>query len=428
LPFAKGVFWTLVYGVSSYTKPKRGMAWGFTITAEFFGGDLPGWFIMGQLPLYLDCNASNPVDSRVIDAMTGAMRDLVGNAGSPHGHGARAKEAVQEARDVVGSVVGVRRHEVLFTSGATESNNLAILGFAAYGKRVGKKHVVASRIEHKAVLEPLQYLQDHGFEVTLVPPNPTGEVPAQRMIDAMRSDTLLVSLMQVNNETGIRQPIEVVAEAAQARGIWVHVDAAQGFGRESQSLMHPGIALISASGHKIYGPQGIGALIVRRDRNELPPLDPLMFGGGQELGLRSGTLPVPLIVGFAKACELAMEEGQYRLERCLAIRERILAWVLEHGGVIHGDRALALPHVFNVSLPGWEAEELIEAISPWVSISNGSACTSVCATASHVLSAMGVSGEGLDGAVRWSWSHETDLETLGLALNGVSEVLVRGRN
>lgn len=382
---------------------------------------------MSQLPLYLDCNASNPVDARVIEAMMGAMREMVGNAGSPHGHGLRAKEAVQQARDIVGSVVGVRRHEVLFTSGATESNNLAILGLAAYGKRVGKKHLVASRIEHKAVLEPLQYLQDHGFEVTLVPPNPTGEVPAQRMIEAIRSDTLLVSLMQVNNETGIRQPIEEVAAAAQARGVWMHVDAAQGFGRENRALMHPGITLISASGHKIYGPQGIGALMVRRERNELPPLDPLMFGGGQELGLRSGTLPVPLIVGFAKACELALVEGQYRSGRCLAIRERILAWVLEHGGVIHGERAFALPHVFNVSLPGWEAEELIEAISPWVSISNGSACTSVCATASHVLSAMGVDGDRLDSAVRWSWSHETDAGALEVALGGVSQVLRRGR-
>jgi cysteine desulfurase len=382
---------------------------------------------MSQLPLYLDCNASNPIDARVIEAMTSAMRELVGNAGSPHGHGARAKEAVQHARDIVGSVVGVRRHEVLFTSGATESNNLAILGLAAYGKRVGKKHLVASRIEHKAVLEPLQHLRDQGFEVTLVPPNPTGQVPVQRMVEALRSDTLLVSLMQVNNETGIRQPIEEVAAAAQARGVWMHVDAAQGFGRENGALMHPGITLISASGHKIYGPQGIGALIVRRERNELPPLDPLLFGGGQELGLRSGTLPVPLITGFAKACQLAMEEGLFRAQRCQAIRERLLTWFQERGGMIHGDRSLALPHVLNVSLPGWEADELIEAISPWVSISNGSACTSVCATASHVLSAMGIGGEGLDSAVRWSWSHETETGALEVALAGVSEVLRHGR-
>lgn len=152
-----------------------------------------------------------------------------------------------------------------------------------------------------------------------------------------------------------------------------------------------------------------------------------MFGGGQELGLRSGTLPVPLIIGFAKACQLAVEEGQARVQRCQAIRERILTWVLDRGGMIHGDRSLALPHVFNVSLPGWEADELIEAISPWVSISNGSACTSVCATASHVLSAMGIDGEGLESAVRWSWSHETDLGALEVALAGVSQVLSHGR-
>jgi cysteine desulfurase len=374
-------------------------------------------------PLYLDCNASNPVDERVLESMFVASREFYGNAGSPHRHGERAKSAVHQARDSIGRVVGVKRHEVVFTSGATESNNISISGLVAHGKRSGKKHVVSSAIEHKAVLEPLDRMRSDGFEISLVEPNSQGVVQAEEIERLLRPDTLLVSLMHVNNETGVVQPVSQVASMAQDRGVLMHVDAAQGFGREWTSLAHPGITMISISGHKIFGPQGIGALIVRRTRNELPPLEPLSVGGGQELGLRSGTLPVPLIVGLGTAAQLALEHHRERDEHCLVIRRRMLEWVHQHRGVIHGCQESTLPHVINVSFPGWEADELIEALSPWVSISNGAACTSVCATASHVLQAMGVRGGQLDGAVRWSWSHMTDRVALAEALDGAGSVI-----
>ncbi len=374
-------------------------------------------------PLYLDCNASNPVEERVLESMFEAAREFYGNAGSPHRHGERAKSTVHQARDSIGRVVGVKRHEVVFTSGATESNNIAISGLASHGKRVGKMHVISSAIEHKAVLEPLDRMRSEGFEISLVQPNSDGVVEAEEIERLLRHDTLLVSLMHVNNETGVVQPVSQVASMAQDRGILMHVDAAQGFGREWTSLTHPGITMISISGHKIFGPQGIGGLIVRRTRNELPPLEPLSVGGGQELGLRSGTLPVPLIVGLGTAAQLAMEHHPERDECCLVIRQRMFDWVQQHRGVIHGCQESTLPHVVNVSFPGWEADELIEALSPWVSISNGAACTSVCATASHVLQAMGVCGAQLEGAVRWSWSHMTDLNALARALEGAGAVI-----
>jgi len=356
-------------------------------------------------PLYLDCNASNPVEERVLESMFEAAREFYGNAGSPHRHGERAKSAVHQARDSIGRVVGVKRHEVVFTSGATESNNIAISGLASH------------------VLEPLDRMRSEGFEISVVQPNSDGVVEAEGIERLLRHDTLLVSLMHVNNETGVVQPVSQVASMAQDRGILMHVDAAQGFGREWTSLTHPGITMISISGHKIFGPQGIGGLIVRRTRNELPPLEPLSVGGGQELGLRSGTLPVPLIVGLGTAAQLAMENHPERDERCLVIRQRMFDWVQQHRGVIHGCQESTLPHVVNVSFPGWEADELIEALSPWVSISNGAACTSVCATASHVLQAMGVCGAQLEGAVRWSWSHLTDLSALARALEGAGAVI-----
>ena len=374
-------------------------------------------------PLYLDCNASNPIDERVADAIADAYRNLVGNAGSPHEHGQRAKLAVQEARDQVGRVVDAKRHEVLFTSGATESNNLAILGMAAHGRSIGKTHLVGTAIEHKAVLEPLQRLGEQGFEVTLVRPSSDGRVDADALARAIRSDTLMVTMMHVNNETGVVQPIDEVAGIAQELGVWMHVDAAQGYGREFERLRHPGITTISISGHKIFGPQGVGALIVRRDRNKLPPLEAVMVGGGQELGLRSGTLPVPLIIGLGVAAEIAMNEHEDRRRKCLELRGILERWIEARGGVVHGSGAERLPHVVNVSFPGWDADELMESVKDYISISDGAACTSVCATASHVLGAMGIRDPELSGAVRWSWSHRTDTESLREALSAVGAIL-----
>ncbi len=376
-------------------------------------------------PVYLDCNASNPIEPRVMQAILEAYRSVQGNAGSPHLHGQKAKEAVHRARDQIGSVVGAKRHEVYFTSGATESNNLAILGLAQRGQLTRKMHIISSAIEHKAVLEPLDRMRSVGFEVTLIKPQSDGQVSSRAMIDAMRPDTLLVSLMHVNNETGIVQPIDEVAQEAQSKGIWMHVDAAQGFARDIERLRHPGIISMSVSGHKIFGPQGIGALVIRRNKDHDGALEPILVGGGQELGLRPGTIAVPLVVGLGLAAELALNEHRSREEACKQLGAMIQKWAMHHGATIHGDSQHRLPHVLNLSIPDWDADDLLESIRDHVSISDGAACTSVCATASHVLSAMGVREPELSGAVRLSWCHLTDAHALQAALHDAGKILVR---
>lgn len=355
-----------------------------------------------------------------------------GNAGSRlHDFGERAGRAVQNARDQVAAVVGARRHEVIFTSGATESNNLALLGLATHGRRTGKRHIVSTQIEHLAVLEPLRELVRQGFEVTLVPPTAGGWVVASAVCNAVRDDTLLVSVMQVNNESGVRQPITEIAEGLKGKNVFFHVDAAQGFGKEIDPLRHARIDLISATAHKIYGPQGVGALIARRRGSELPPLAPVVQGGGQELGLRSGTLPVHLIVGFGVAAELALAEHQNRAAACRRMREQLVDALGPLNPTLHGSPAHTLPHVLNVSFAGLDAEQVIEAVGDLVAISNGSACTTLCASASHVLTAMGIDPEQVEGAVRFSWCHATpapDFQALQSRIAACSDSLKQRRS
>jgi cysteine desulfurase len=230
--------------------------------------------------------------------------------------GIPAKQAVQKARDQVAAVVKCQREEVIFTSGATESDNLAILGLREYGEQTGKRHIIATAIEHKAVLEPLEFLGRHGFEVTLIKPGSDGVVPAAEVQAALRPETLLVSVMHVNNETGIVQPLDEIANALGKHEAYFHVDGAQGFGKCRAELQNPRIDLISISGHKVYAPKGVGALVTRRRGYSRPPLTPLTFGGGQERGLRPGTQPVALIVALGRAAELAVRDHDERTKRC----------------------------------------------------------------------------------------------------------------
>ena len=242
------------------------------------------------------------MEPAVRDALVRWLTNEVGNAGSrTHEYGLRAKRAVQAAREQVAAVVDAKVDEVVFTSGATESNNIAILGLAPFGEDTGRRHIVSTAIEHKAVLEPLEELEGRGFEVTLVKPGPSGAVSAAAVRDTLRPDTLLVTVMHANNETGVLQPIAEIAELLAYHEAYLHVDAAQGYGKELASLRAKRIDLISVSSHKIYGPVGIGALIARRRVFKKPPLVPLTLGGGQERGLRPGTLPVPLIIAFGVA-------------------------------------------------------------------------------------------------------------------------------
>jgi cysteine desulfurase len=378
------------------------------------------------MTIYLDCNATTPLEPRVQAEIVRCFQEEPGNAGSPHEFGQRARHLVHQARDRIGRVVGARRHEVIFTSGATESNNLALLGLADFGKVSGRRHIVSTRIEHKAILEPLAEMNQRGFEVTLVDPDRAGRVEADAILRAVRPDTLLVSVMHVNNETGMIQPIRDIADRLDGKPAYFHVDAAQGFGKDLTALKHHRIDLISVSSHKVHGPVGVGALIARRTRGELPPLSPLFHGGGQEMGLRPGTLPVALLSGFGLAAELALKENESRLSVCRRIRDRVLAGLASLSPVIHGNLSLAVSNVVNLSIPGLDADEIIDRLEGIAAVSTGSACTSVCATASHVLEAMKVPPEESDGSIRISWSHMTDEQELIAALARITEVLGSG--
>ena len=358
--------------------------------------------------VYLDCNATTPIESAVAALIQRFFVEEFGNEGSrTHTYGAAARQAVQKARDQVAAVVKAKRDEVIFTSGATESNNLAILGLAAYGEKTSRKHIVSAAIEHKAVLEPLEHLAGQGFDVTLVRCDRSGRVSASALQAALRPDTLLVSLMHVNNETGIRQPIAEVADLLGSHPAYLHVDAAQGFGKELAALMHPRLDLISVSAHKIYGPKGVGALVTRRREYDRPPLTPLAFGGGQERGLRPGTIPVPLVVGFGLACELALRDVERRASYNAAFGERMRRAFEPLAPIFHGDPGWMMPNTVNLRFPGVDSEALMVALKELVALSNGSACTAHSYTPSHVLTAMGLNEEEIAGAVRISWCHLT---------------------
>jgi cysteine desulfurase len=359
--------------------------------------------------IYLDCASTTPLDRRVRDEVIRFLVDDFGNAGSrTHDFGVRARRAVERARDQIAAVVSAGRGDVVFTSGATESNNLAILGLAEFGRKNGRMHLVGTAIEHHAVLEPLQRLSEQGFSLTLVPPTPGGWVEPAAIRAAVRSDTLLVSVMHANNETGVLQPIAAIADLLAGHPAYFHVDAAQAFGRDIVPLQHPRIDLISISGHKIHAPKGIGALVTRRRDGERPPVAPLMHGGGQERGLRPGTLPVHLIAGFGLAAELAVTEAVERARICRAFRERLLHALQPLHPIINGDQERVLPHIINLAFPGSDSEDVIVALADLVAISSGSACTSQSQTCSHVLGAMGVDAGLSEGALRWSWCHMTE--------------------
>ena len=265
--------------------------------------------------IYLDYNATTPMDARVFEAMKPYFLEEFGNAGSrTHLYGQRAKQAVETARGRVAALLGARAEEVIFTSGATESNNLALLGLVPYGLETGRRHVLSTAIEHKAVLEPLDQMRKLGFEVELAPVTSGGYVEPETIRQRLRRDTLVVSVMHANNETGVLQPVEEIGEILASSETFFHTDAAQTFGKEVESLQRARWDFVSISGHKIYGPKGVGAIGVRRRTGERRPLTPLFYGGGQERGLRPGTLPVPLIVGLGKAAELALAEHEDRRE------------------------------------------------------------------------------------------------------------------
>jgi cysteine desulfurase len=403
------------------------------------------------MSVYLDCAATTPLDPRVREVVLRYLDEDFGNAGSrTHDYGQRARRAVEQARQQVAAVVDALRGDVIFTSGATEANNLAILGVAGAtpypnplpgsearethtlapergeGRVTG--HIVTTAIEHHAVLEPTHELERRGFEVTFVQPDASGQVDPQAMRASIRPDTLLVSMMHVNNETGVIQPVAQLASLLERDDLRcaLHVDAAQGFGKDLAPLRHQRIDFISISGHKIGAPKGVGALIARRrNRADRPALAPLAFGGGQELGLRPGTLPVPLIAGLGLAAELAAAECDSRRARCRAFRDQLVAGLAPLAPVVNGDQARTLPNILNLTIPGIESDAAIEAWADLVAISNGAACTSQSYTCSHVLSAMGIDSRRAEGALRFSWTHESTLPDLTAMVDAINVMRVQ---
>lgn len=345
------------------------------------------------------------------------LTEEFGNEGSrTHEFGARAKQAVQKSRDQVAAVVTCQRDEVIFTSGATESNNIALLGLADHGEKQGRKHLISTQIEHKAVLEPMEELQKRGFEITLVGCDCEGRVNAREIAAALRPDTLLVSLMQANNETGVRQPVEEVAQLLSGHEAFFHVDAAQGFGKDIKTLRNSRIDLISVSGHKLYAPKGIGALISRRRGYDRVPLSPLMFGGGQERGIRPGTLPVAHIAALGHAAEIALKDHEKRRLQCSKMRKDALAALMPLKPRLNGSEQWGMEHVLNLSFPGLDSEAMMVGLKDLIAISNGSACTSHSYKPSHVLEAMQMTPDQINAAVRISWCHLTpEVDWQGLA-------------
>jgi cysteine desulfurase len=361
-------------------------------------------------PVYLDCNATSPVAPEVLAEVMRYTAEEYGNASSrTHSYGQVAKERVNLARRQIAEVVACQQEEVIFTSGATESNNLALLGLAPHGEETGRKHFISTMIEHKAVLEPLEALEKRGFEVTLLRPTSGGYVEPDAVVAALRPDTLAVSVMAVNNETGVIQPLPEIIEAVSGHDAYLHVDGAQAFGKELSLLRSPRIDLISISGHKIYAPKGIGALITRRRGYKRPPLQPLTYGGGHERGLRPGTLPVPLIAGLGTAAELAVQDNEARTRANVAFKQRLLDAFAPLGPEFNGDPAHTATHAVNFSIPGINAETAMVALKDLIAISNGSACTSHSYEPSHVLEAMGLPQDRVMGALRISWSHLTEI-------------------
>ena len=375
--------------------------------------------------IYLDYNATTPIDERVLTEMVDVYRNSYGNADSrTHDYGENARKIVDKARERVANLLSVDKGEVFFTSGSTESSNIAIQGLKSHALKTGKKHVITSAIEHKAVLSTVKSLEDDGFEVDVIKPEEDGRISFDAVVEKLREDTLLVSLMHANNETGIIQPVEELGELLATKGIFFHVDATQTCGKLVPELKKVKYDMLSMSAHKMYGPQGVGALILKKKRYKLPPVKAIMYGGQQEHGIRPGTTPVALVAGLGKACELAELEYGENSAALIRIKEAVLK-LIENSGLEYtfsGDQNFCLSNTINVSFKGVESEALMLSSKQYCGISNGSACTSHDYSPSYVLKAMGLDEERLSEAIRISWGPKTVVEEMEKELNDLLSV------
>ncbi len=382
---------------------------------------------MPELPIYLDYHATTPVDPRVANAMLPYFTERFGNASSRHhAFGWAARDAVSAARRRIAELIGADSREICFTSGATESDNLAVRGIVNADSR-RPLHVVTMTTEHHAVLDTCRRLEREGVEVTYVAPRPDGLCDVGDIERALRPHTRLVSIMVANNEIGVLQPVAQIAESTRRRGIVLHTDAAQAVGKVSIDVAELGVDLLSATAHKMYGPKGIGILYVRRRRPRLA-MEPLLDGGGHELGLRSGTLNVPGIVGFGQAAELCRTELQSEAERVGQLRDRLLAGLTGRlrGVSVNGSTAARLPHNLNVSFDGLEGESLLVGLDD-IAVSSGAACTSVNPEPSHVLQAIGVRDELARASLRFGLGRWTTAEEIDYAIEKVTSLVNRLR-
>ncbi|ORT48920.1 cysteine desulfurase [Vibrio sp. qd031] len=381
-----------------------------------------------KLPIYLDYSATCPVDPRVAEKMVQFMT-MDGTFGNPasrsHRYGWQAEEAVDTAREQIADLINADPREIVFTSGATESDNLAIKGAAHfYGKK--GKHIITSKTEHKAVLDPCRQLEREGYEVTYLEPETNGLIDLQKLQDAMREDTILVSIMHVNNEIGVVQDIAAMGEVCRDRKIILHVDAAQSAGKLPIDVQEMKVDLISFSAHKIYGPKGIGALYVRRKPRIR--LEAQMHGGGHERGFRSGTLPTHQIVGMGEAFRIAKEDMQKDYDHALALRNRLWKGVNEMEAVtVNGDFDQRVPHNLNVSFAFVEGESLLMSLKD-LAVSSGSACTSASLEPSYVLRALGLNDELAHSSVRFSFGRFTTEEEIDYAVEQIKTAVNKLRD
>ena len=380
-----------------------------------------------QLPIYMDNNSTTRTDPRVVEAMLPYFTEHYGNAASRnHAFGWKAEEAVNQARQQVADLIGASAREIVFTSGATESNNLALKGVAAMYHGRGD-HLVTVVTEHHAVLDPLKRLEREAFRVTFLPVDRFGRVSAERVAEALDDRTILVSVMAANNEIGTLQPIAAIGALCKERGVLFHTDAVQAVGKIPIDVETMGIDLLSLSAHKIYGPKGTGALYVRR-RNPHVRLEPQMDGGGHERGMRSGTLAVPGIVGLGRACELARSEMAEESGRLIRLRERLRRGIMEglSDTFLNGHPTERLPGNLNLSFGYVEGEALLIALKD-VAVSSGSACTSANPEPSYVLRALGVSDELARGSIRFGLGRFNTEEEVDYVIRAVIRTVERLR-
>ncbi len=363
------------------------------------------------MPIYLDHNATCPVLPEVAAALNVFLTEKFGNPSCRHLLGQAAKEALEEARAKVAALIAARPEEIIFLSGGTEANNLAILGTALARER---GHIVTSQIEHPSVLNPCVRLLELGYDVTFLPVDEKGEVDLAAFQRSLRPDTFLVTIMLANNETGVIQPVTEIGRICRERGIIFHIDAAQAVGKIPVSVRELNCDLLTIAGHKLYAPKGIGALFVRKGLK----LQKLLYGAGQERGLRPGTEPVALAVGLGEACALARKDLVAEGERQRYLRERLFEGLKEiYPSLIrHGTPENTIPNTLSVSFPGWRGEELLAAL-PEICASTGAACHDQKATVSHVLAAMGVTPEVALGTIRFSLGRGNSLADIEKALS-----------